>query len=165
MPGSSDSSRPSTTLSVPIFIDDGGVHLVRVKGFRKKREKDKVRGVYAIRARTLRMILEASKETYPNEFSATLRAKDGVINEVVMLPGTLQGETSAILQLHMLPIDPTVIGSVHSHPSGLILPSDADLRLFEKFGRVHMIVGQPFRMGSWRAFNFKGNPLELEVVD
>jgi proteasome lid subunit RPN8/RPN11 len=140
--------------------------LVKVKGFKKK-DKDKggKRAIWGIKAKTLKMILEASKETYPNEFSATLRAEGGVINEVVMLPGTLQGETSAILRLHMLPIDYTVVGSVHSHPSGVILPSEADLVLFEKFGRVHIIVGTPFNMGSWRAFDFKGNPIGLEIVD
>lgn len=139
--------------------------LVKVKGFRRKREDTKGKGIWAIKRATLRMVLEASKETYPNEFSATLRAKDGIIDEIILLPGTLQGETSAILQLHMLPIDYTVVGSVHSHPSGVIVPSDADLQLFEKFGRVHIIVGQPFDMGSWRAFDFRGAEVDLEVVD
>lgn len=128
-------------------------------------EEAKGRSVRGIQKRTLKMILEASRETYPNEFSATLRAERGIINEVVLLPGTLQGETSAILQLHMLPIDFSVVGSVHSHPSGVILPSDADLRLFEKFGKVHLIVGAPFDMKAWRAFDFKGNPMDLKVVD
>jgi len=138
---------------------------LKVKGFKKKRKESKRKGIWGIRTKTLRMILEASKETYPNEFSATLRAEGGVINELLMLPGTLQGETSAILRLHMLPIDYSVVGTVHSHPSGVIRPSDADLRLFEKFGKVHVIVGRPYDMGSWRAFGFKGNPIELELVD
>lgn len=138
---------------------------MKVKGFKKKEEGERRKGIWGIRARTLRMILEASRETYPNEFSATLRAEDGIINEVLLLPGTLQGQTSAILRLHMLPIDYTVVGSVHSHPSGVIEPSDADLQLFEKFGKVHIIVGSPFDMRSWRAFDFRGDLIRIEVVD
>lgn len=138
---------------------------MKVKGFKKKEEVERRRGIWGIKARTLRMILEASRETYPNEFSATLRAEEGIINEVLLLPGTLQGETSAILRLHMLPIDYTVVGSVHSHPSGVIEPSDADLQLFEKFGKVHLIVGSPFDMRSWRAFDFRGDLIRIEVVD
>jgi proteasome lid subunit RPN8/RPN11 len=137
---------------------------LKVKGFKKKEEGERRKGIWGIRARTLRMILEASRETYPNEFSATLRAEDGIINEVLLLPGTLQGQTSAILRLHMLPIDYTVVGSVHSHPSGVIEPSDADLQLFEKFGKVHIIVGSPFDMRSWRAFDFRGDVIRIEVV-
>ena len=138
---------------------------MKVKGFKKKGKGPKRKGIWGIKTKTLRMILEASRETYPNEFSATLRAEGGVINEILMLPGTLQGETSAILRLHMLPIDYSVVGSVHSHPSGVIRPSEEDLRLFEKFGKVHIIVGRPYDMGSWRVFDFNGNPIELELVD
>jgi len=32
--------------------------------------------VYGIRRKTLRMILEASKDTYPKEFAAILRAEE-----------------------------------------------------------------------------------------
>jgi proteasome lid subunit RPN8/RPN11 len=137
---------------------------VRIKGFKKK-ERKKSRKIWGIKARALDMILEAARETYPNEFSGTLRARDGVIIEVVMLPGTIQGETTAILQLHMLPVDYTVVGSVHSHPSGVVEPSDQDLILFEKFGRVHLIVGRPYNRESWKAFNHRGDRIELEIVE
>ena len=61
--------------------------------------------VVAIRRKTLRMILEASKDTYPKEFAAILRAEEGVIEELLLLPGTVSGDVHAIFQLHMLPID------------------------------------------------------------
>jgi hypothetical protein len=64
----------------------------------------------------------------------------------------------------MLPADLTVVGTVHSHPSGALHPSDADLRLFRNWGRRHLILGAPFSPGSWRAYDGNGAPVSLEVV-
>ena len=126
--------------------------------FKRKRAR-------AIKRETIEMILEASRDVYPNEFGAILRAEEGVITEIMLLPGTLSGSRSAIFQLHMLPIDFTVVGTVHSHPSGSISPSGADVALFQKFGYIHIITGVPFNEGSWRAFDLYGEPIDLEVVD
>ncbi|MFQ6127392.1 MAG: Mov34/MPN/PAD-1 family protein [Thermoplasmata archaeon] len=119
----------------------------------------------AIKRETLQMILEASRETYPNEFGAILRAEEGVIMEIMLLPGTLSGSKSAIFRLHMLPIDFSVVGTAHSHPTGSITPSGADIFLFQKFGYIHIITGVPFDENSWRAFDLYGEPMDLEVID
>ncbi len=108
-------------------------------------------------------INEAAVQTYPNEFVAALRAEKGVINEMLMLPGTISGETSGTLQLHMLPIDFSVVGSVHSHPGHSARPSDADLAFFSHFGSVHIITCLPFDRTSWRAYNLAGERIELKV--
>ena len=60
----------------------------------------------------------------------------------------------------MLPIDFSIIGTVHSHPSPVPRPSAADLHLFEKFGSVHIIVANPFDELSWKAYDYMGNELE-----
>src|SRR3972149_1237230 len=67
--------------------------------------------VEAISRKTLRMILEASRDTYPREFGAILRAEGGVITELLLLPGTVSGNRHAIFQLHMLPADFPVGGT------------------------------------------------------
>ncbi|MFQ5910659.1 MAG: Mov34/MPN/PAD-1 family protein [Thermoplasmata archaeon] len=118
-----------------------------------------------IKRETLQMILEASRETYPNEFGAILRAEEGVITELMLLPGTLSGSKSAIFQLHMLPIDLSVVGTAHSHPSGGIAPSGTDIVFFQKFGYIHIITGIPFDEDSWRAFDMYGEPIDLAVID
>ena len=120
--------------------------------------------VVAIRRKTLRMILEASKDTYPKEFAAILRAEEGVITELLLLPGTISGDVHAVFQLHMLPIDFSVVGTVHSHPSGSYQPSDADRNLFSHFGRVHIITGMPYTEATWQAYDHNGVPRELRVV-
>lgn len=138
---------------------------MKVKGFKNPgKGATGLRRPYAIKAKVVELILAASRETYPNEFSAALKAEAGIITEVVMLPGTLQGEAAAILQLHMLPVNYGCVGTVHSHPSGVIRPSTADLRLFDGFGLVHIIVGEPFGPNSWGAFDAWGKPMKLEVV-
>lgn len=120
--------------------------------------------VRAIRRRTLKMILEASKSQYPNEFAAMLKADKGVIRELWLLPGTESGETSALFRLHMMPSEPKVVGTVHSHPSHSFEPSDADLDLFGRFGYCHIIVCEPFGMRSWACYDGHGNRRKLEVV-
>ena len=64
----------------------------------------------------------------------------------------------------MLPADFTVVGTVHSHPSGALRPSDADLALFRNWGRRHLIVGAPFESGCWRAYDGNGAETRLAVV-
>ena len=91
-------------------------------------------------------IMEISKEKYPNEFIALLVHKGGVIREITMLPGTIEGSHHAIIMTHMAPPDLSfsVIGSIHSHPSPSFRPSDADLLMFRKNGHTHLIVALPF---------------------
>jgi proteasome lid subunit RPN8/RPN11 len=136
---------------------------------RKFRESQEIkkRRIWGIKRKTLRLIFEVSKETYPNEFAATLIAKKGVIEEINLLPGTISGGNMAILHTHMQPPDITlsVAGIVHSHPSGNYSPSGADLFFFSKFGNTHIIVGKPYNMKSWQAYDSRGNKIVLEVVD
>ena len=118
-----------------------------------------------IKKETLNLILEVSKENYPMEFGGMLRVEKGIITEILLLPGTVSGDSHAIFHLHMLPIDFSVKGTVHSHPSYNFHPSEADLALFSKFGSTHIIVGMPFNKKSWQGYDYKGNSIELTVVD
>ncbi len=113
---------------------------------------------------TLKFILGASQSSHPNEFIGVLRADGKVVTEVLLLPGTLSSNESALLRLHMLPIDPSACGTVHSHPSPSAEPSEADLALFAKFGHVHIIVAFPYDERSWKAYNHRGEEITLEVV-
>ena len=125
------------------------------------------RKVWGINRETLNLILEVSKESYPKEFIATLIAKKGVIEEINLLPGTLSGDSMAIIRTHMQPPDITlsVVGIVHSHPSKNFKPSGADLHFFSRFGNTHIIVGRPYDVDSWQAYDAFGNLIELKIVD
>jgi len=140
--------------------------------FKKDRRKkpiaeERKRRTWGIRKETLNLILEVSRENYPREFIATLIAKKGIIEEINLLPGTLSGNNMAIIQTHMQPPDITlsVVGIVHSHPSGNFRPSGADLYFFSKFGNTHIIVGRPYNEHSWQAYDAKGELIDLKIVD
>ncbi len=119
----------------------------------------------AITRQCLDSALACGRSAYPNEFGGVLRADTpGIITDVLLLPGTTAGRRHANFQLYMMPIDFGVSGTVHSHPSGALFPSEADLRLFRHWGRRHVIIGTPFGPGSWRAYDGHGQEVALSVV-
>lgn len=119
----------------------------------------------AITRRALDSALASARSALPNEFGGVLRADPpGVISELLLVPGTTAGQRHANFHLYMLPADLTVVGTVHSHPSGALHPSDADLRLFRSWGRRHLILGAPYGQGAWRAYDGNGAETRLEVV-
>lgn len=123
---------------------------------------------------TLEFTLEACEETHPNEYMGFLRAEDArkldldrtgqVITDVLVIPGTKSNPVSATVRSHMKPNDMRSVGSVHSHPNGVIQPSDADLATFGQ-GSVHIIVGAPYGWGDWKAFDNYGEQTTLDVLD
>ncbi|HXY12369.1 MAG TPA: Mov34/MPN/PAD-1 family protein [Thermoplasmata archaeon] len=118
----------------------------------------------SITRRALSSALASARSAFPNEFGGVLRADPpGVISELLLLPGTTAGRRHANFQLYMLPADLTVVGTVHSHPSGALHPSEADLQLFRRWGRRHLILGAPYGPGSWRAYDGNGEEVHLEV--
>jgi proteasome lid subunit RPN8/RPN11 len=131
-------------------------------------------GVLGIAAETLEFALEASRETHPNEYMGYLRAEDArrlgldrdgqVITDVLVIPGTEQNPVSATVKTSMVPNDLGAVGSVHSHPNGVLRPSDADLATFTR-GDVHLILGAPYGPDDWRAFDTDGDPTDLPVID
>ncbi|MGI0132034.1 MAG: Mov34/MPN/PAD-1 family protein [Thermoplasmata archaeon] len=120
---------------------------------------------HAITRSCLDSALACARSSFPNEFGGILRADPpGTISELLLLPGTTSGRRHANFQLHMIPIDLAVAGTVHSHPSGALHPSEADLRLFRHWGRRHLILGAPYGPGSWRAYDGHGQEVTIDVV-
>ena len=120
--------------------------------------------IHGIKKEILLLLLRMAQDSHPNEFVALLRERDGFIDEVNMLPGTVVREDSASLFYDMMPLDTHVAGSAHSHPSGPISPSDADLMFFPRTGKYHLIVAYPYGNDDWRCFTADGTPFKLEVL-
>ncbi len=136
-------------------------------GIFKYKEKNEISPQWRIKQKCLDLILECAKSNYPNEFGGLLRADADeklTIIEIVVLPGTIFGESHAIFKLHMLPIDFSIVGTVHSHPSPFARPSDADLQLFGKHGKIHIIAATPFNNSSWKAYDYKGKEIDIVVI-
>ncbi|SFS55360.1 Mov34/MPN/PAD-1 family protein [Halostagnicola kamekurae] len=130
--------------------------------------------VLGIAEETLEFALESSAETHPNEYMGFLRGteasalgleRDGlVITDVLVVPGTETNSVSATVRTNMIPNDVKALGSIHSHPNGVVRPSDADLETFGR-GSVHVIIGAPYQRSDWRAFDSQGKPTQLNVLE
>jgi proteasome lid subunit RPN8/RPN11 len=122
----------------------------------------------------LTFALEASRETHPDEYMGLLRGEpaeefgldhDGLlVTDVLIIPGTESNPVSATVKTSMVPNDFSSVGSIHSHPNGVLQPSQADLATFGK-GQVHIIVGYPYERDDWVALDREGKRRSLPVYD
>lgn len=111
----------------------------------------------------LKLVLHASKSSHPNEFAGILRSSEDIITEVLLLPGTFSSDRSALMRLDMLPLSSKACGSVHSHPTPNMNPSEADLNFFSRFGKIHLIIAHPYSQKSWKAFDSRGEIVSLKL--
>jgi proteasome lid subunit RPN8/RPN11 len=113
-------------------------------------------------------IYAGAKELYPRESFLLLRGKKrkGIIyiSDLVLAPFAVHGEGFAHFNPYMLPGDFSLVGTVHSHPSGNISPSNVDLNHF--FGRILMIVGFPYEGERCIAvYDSNGEKMPLQITD
>lgn len=122
----------------------------------------------SMRRELLDTIFEGAKRLYPKESILLLRGRKTkniiLITDLLVPPLASYGRGFAHIPLHMMPMDFSVVGTVHSHPSGNFMPSSTDLNHF--FGRVLMIVAFPFLSEKDVAiYNHSGERLILDVTD
>ena len=112
-------------------------------------------------------IFEGAKRLYPKETILLLRGKKSKdvirIVDLVVPPLATYGHGFANYPLHLLPMDFSLVGTVHSHPSGNKTPSDVDFNHF--FGRILMIVGYPYTSEQdVVAYNSNGEKMQIQVT-
>jgi len=122
----------------------------------------------SMRRELLDTIFEGAKRLYPKESILLLRGRKTkniiLITDLLVPPLASYGRGFAHIPLHMMPMDFSVVGTVHSHPSGNFMPSSTDLNHF--FGRVLMIVAFPFLSEKNVAiYNHSSERLILDVTD
>jgi proteasome lid subunit RPN8/RPN11 len=130
--------------------------------------------ILGIAEEALQFALEASADAHPHEYMGFLRGEDArslglerdgtVITDVLVIPGTESNPVSATVKTSQVPNDFNSVGSVHSHPNGVLKPSDADLATFGR-GKIHVIIGYPYEREDWQAFDRTGEPRNLDVLD
>ena len=116
----------------------------------------------------------ASEDAHPDEYIGMLRGEAAsavgldrsgtVLTDVLVIPGTESNPVSATVKTNMVPNDLRAAGSIHSHPNGVLRPSDADLATFTR-NDVHIILGAPYGPEDWQAFDRQGEPIDLPVLD
>jgi proteasome lid subunit RPN8/RPN11 len=120
----------------------------------------------SISQKLLEAILRHANMLYPKETFFLLRGEKHKklikISELVIPPLATYGQGFANIPTHMLPIDFSIVGTAHSHPSGNLTPSPADLNHF--WGKILMIVGFPFMNKNVAVYNHKGEKLTLKIT-
>ncbi|TET26920.1 MAG: peptidase [Candidatus Bathyarchaeum sp.] len=86
-----------------------------------------------------------------------------VVTDVQIPPLATHGSTFSGFPLSRLPIDFSVIGVAHSHPSGALRPSVTDLNKF--YGRIMLITAYPYQSEqNIIILDRKGKPLKYAVI-
>lgn len=115
----------------------------------------------------LEAAIREARKSHPNEFGALLKGVND-ITELVPVPNTARGRSTVIFQLYYNPYGGDRVegdGVIHSHPSGSAHPSKADLFMFSKFPGINIIIGYPYTMDSWAAYDNRGNRIDVEVIE
>jgi proteasome lid subunit RPN8/RPN11 len=134
----------------------------------KNKKSEKKRKVVQIKYSIFNSILESARASYPREAILLLRGKARKgrieVNDLVIPPLATQGRGFSSFPAYMLPMDFSLIGTVHSHPSGVAKPSVADLN--HSFGRIIMIVAYPFvGKENVAVYNRSGEKIVLQLTE
>ncbi len=112
------------------------------------------------------MVFESARRVHPKETIFLLRGKkkgsSWEITEMIIPPAATHGLGFSGFPMHMLPMDFSIVGSIHSHPSGNISPSVMDLN--HSLGKVIIIVGFPYQGNEIAAYNRDGKKLNVRII-
>jgi len=131
----------------------------------KRRAKMNVK--LSIKRPVLISILEYASACHPKEGILLLRGKINkkkiTVEEVEIPPFSIRGLGFSGFPAYMLPIDFSIVGTAHSHPSGVLRPSPTDMNKF--YGRIMIIAAYPYRTERDIAvFDGEGNPMKYEII-
>jgi len=112
-------------------------------------------------------ILSYAQSHHPREAILLLRGKARddkiIVNDLVIPPFANHGEGFSSFPLDGLPLDLSLIGVIHSHPSGNLEPSIQDLNHF--YGRIMVIAAYPYQSErDMAAFDREGNLVDIEIL-
>lgn len=115
----------------------------------------------------LETILMIARNAYPRETFLLLRGRieNGKVEveEILFLPPRYVGFNVVLFDPYRLPMDFSIIGVVHSHPSGSLKPSLEDLNA--DLGVIIMIVGYPYDSEhNIAVYTYDGRRVKLRVI-
>ncbi len=121
--------------------------------------------MWKISLSTIKDACAAAKNYYPDEFMCFLggNEKKNIINEIVLVPTTNGEEFSSVWE-GVIPIDKSILGSLHSHPGSSARPSEEDKKFFQKYS-INVIIGGRFEQNDCRFYDNRANPLKIEITD
>lgn len=98
------------------------------------------------KASVIDSLISYAKAFHPNEGILLLRGKvsrdEILVKETVIPPLATYGIGFSSFPFYTLPLDLSIVGVAHSHPSGVLKPSLEDLNNF--YGRIMVIMAYPY---------------------
>ena len=129
-------------------------------------KKKKFERKVSLKQETRDGILSYCKMSHPDEGILILRGKSEhgnvLVDALVIPPFSETGADFAGFPHNPLPLDPSYVGIVHSHPIGSAEPSLTDLNNF--FGLVSIIVKSPYEDEEIFAWDSSGNKIPIDIV-
>jgi proteasome lid subunit RPN8/RPN11 len=120
-----------------------------------------------IKREIVNAILIDAKNAYPRECILLLKGKvrkeSILINDSIIPFLPTRGRNFSTFPLYMLPLDLTVVGTAHSHPSGNPNPSPDDLNHF--YGRIMVIAAYPYSSDRDMAVYDGNGRVGFEIVE
>jgi len=123
--------------------------------------------IVTMRKKLLEFVFESARRLHPKETILLLRGKTDKnmirILEVLIPPLATYGRGFSAFPAYMLPIDFSIIGTAHSHPTGNLRPSVEDQN--HAVGKIMLIVAFPYRgQENTTAYNREGKKLTLKIT-
>ena len=110
-------------------------------------------------------MLTFARMQHPREAILLLRGSvsrdEIVLEEHLFPPFASSGRGFAQFSPSMLPIEFSIVGTIHSHPTGSPRPSPTDLN--HLYGRIMVIVAFPYTRDRVAVYDKRGERLPLEV--
>jgi len=112
------------------------------------------------------LLLDAihSAERYlPAEYICFLggNRKKELVLEIIFLPSNTS-ETSASIDEYSIPIDETILGSLHSHPFSTNCPSRQDKKFFLKYP-LNLVLGFPYSIENIGFYDQNGERINVLI--
>ncbi len=108
-----------------------------------------------------------AKDRHPKEAVLMLRGnvkKESItVTDYLFPPFATTNSISASYPIHMLPIDFSIVGTAHSHPSGSLQLSAQDMNNI--YGRISMVMGFPYGLEDVAAYNKQAERLLVRLID
>ena len=110
-------------------------------------------------------LLDFCYKQHPREILGLLRVDRGLVSEFILPPGSTTSETSGVFFPGRIPLDATLEGTIHSHPSGNPYPSQVDLQTVFRTKRFHFIAAYPYNnYNCIKCFDQLGNELKFRIM-
>jgi len=111
-------------------------------------------------------MLSFARDRHPREAVLLLRgrtAKEAItLTDYLFPPFATTDSISASYPIHMLPIDFSIVGTAHSHPSGSLDMSPTDMN--NMYSRISIVIAHPYGPGDVAAYNKQAERVPIRVT-